>query len=458
MNTKTSIMQLAKAIAEILNNSNYEAYIVGGTVRDLMLFRPPKDLDMATNAKPEAVGEIFRKVGANVIETGIKHGTVTVIMDSQAPVEITTYRVDGKYSDGRHPDSVEYVSSLYDDLARRDFTINAMAINPVTEVIEDPFDGMGDINKAVIHAVGNPQERFNEDGLRALRAARFAGQLGYMVHGETFEAMTTPETKATLALVSRERVRDEILKGLGGKFPTIFVTMLAGSGLLYEILPEVKAMKGLPQPEKYHKHDVLTHSFMAMTKMSDLTEDPFLRLMALLHDIGKNPDTLTFGDDGRPHYYKHDLIGSEIIGKVMSRLKMTSEQIDKAKRLVANHLMFYNDNWTDAQIRRWVNRVGVDLVDAQISLAIADLIAHDKPERILAASAYINLNHRLSIIRNPGMTVRDLAINGHDLMALGYKGRSIGAIQKRLLDAVIEDPSINTREILLDIASLKGRI
>lgn len=457
-------MQSAVAgyISKILEEKGFESFAVGGGVRDHFLGLPPHDVDIATNALPENVKAAFEEQGLRVIETGIKHGTVTVhfhttyyYIEGEIPagtsVEITTYRVDGEYSDGRRPENVRFTGNIEEDLARRDFTMNAIAFNPQQLTYTDPFYGIVDIKKKTIRAVGNAKERFLEDGLRPLRALRFQAQLGFKLDSEIVEAFKDAEVIETIKKVSIERVREEILKGLKTNAPLDFVLALYEHRLLDLYIPELIAGEDIPQPKKFHKFQVLNHSFAVLDKFAQFSKDPVLRLVALLHDVGKPISWNQSTED--PHFYGHEDTGAEAIEVIFRRLKFSNEEIETAKSLVANHMKFYDPQWSDAKVKRWINEVGKERVDAQIALHKADLYGTFVRSRWAELPLYDELLERAKTIiaKAEALTVRDLKLNGFDLMALGFQGQQIAVIKNALLEKVLENPSLNTKEQLKEL-------
>lgn len=457
------LCESARTVAQTLKGAGFECYVVGGTVRDLLLGKQPHDIDFTTDATPTEVLEVFSGIDFKTIPTGLKHGTITIIRDGDA-YEITTYRVDGDYSDGRHPDNVEFSRSIAQDLARRDFTINAIAIDPTTNEMVDLYNGAVDLKDGILRAVGDSVARLTEDGLRAFRAARFSATLGFRLDLNLTLAMSLPEVHKIVEKVSKERIRDEILKALASDRPALFITHLHRSGLLELIIPELKGAAGMLQPRPHHLYDVFTHSVETMNQIARLTSDPFLRLVAFLHDIGK-PATYNL-DPHQPHFYKHDKVGAELAVNILSRLRFTAEQVDLAKNLILNHLDFYDGTWSDTRVKKWINRVAVKRVDPdpahsgkllptetrdvepQILLQVADLRAHGKKDDEAAVASLLAGRVKEVLEKVEALTVRDLAVNGFDLMNLGFKGEGVGKAQRYLLEKVLENPELNTQEEL----------
>ncbi|MBI5535350.1 MAG: HD domain-containing protein [Deltaproteobacteria bacterium] len=432
------------AISEGLGKAGWRSWIVGGCTRDLLLGRPVHDWDVATDARPEDVVKLFRRV----IPTGIKHGTVTVMRGSTG-YEVTTLRGEGAYSDGRHPDAVTFVDDLKEDLARRDFTVNAIALDPKSGELSDPFDGEGDLRARVLRAVGEPERRFSEDGLRLMRAARFCATLGFEIEPGTLAAMAS--SVQTLAKVSDERVRDELLKTFLAPKPSRGLEAMRRTGILEVVLPELVAMVGCEQ-NKWHAYDVWTHTVQVVDACP---ADPVLRMAALLHDVGK-PSVRAMSDKTNDYtFYGHEVVGGRMADKICQRLRLSNEQRDRVVLLVRQHLVVYDDDWTDAAVRRWITRIGAEAVEPVLAIARADALGKgvDAAEQLAILG---RLQARVEALAAQGMalSVRDLALDGNDLMReFGLPpGRRIGDTLKQLLEAVIEEPEANTRERLLELA------
>ena len=417
----------------------FEAYAVGGCVRDSVLGREPEDWDITTSAKPEQVKQIFHRT----VDTGIEHGTVTVLIDKEA-YEVTTYRVDGEYEDHRHPKEVTFTASLEEDLKRRDFTINAMAYNPQTGLV-DIFEGIDDLNKKIIRCVGNPRERFDEDALRILRAIRFSAQLGFEIDNMTKEAMT--EKAETLRDVSAERIRVELLKLLVSKHPEK-IREAQRLGLTKVVLPEYDTIVGVEQHTPNHIYDVEEHTIRAL---QNVEADPILRLTMLLHDFGK--PIVKKQDDGRDIFYKHPEVSAAICKEILKRLKFDNYTLDRVCRLVKWHGLKYLPN--DRSVRRALNRVGQDIFDAFIKVQRADISAKNPkvvPEKLVLLKEKEAIYHRV-MERGDCFEVKMLAVNGRDLIQSGIKpGPLLGAVLEQLVEWVIDDPERNRKELLLEKA------
>jgi len=325
--------RLPKALLEVvrqLQSGGHSAYVVGGCLRDLLLEREVGDWDLATNAKPPQVMEIFPRT----FPTGIAHGTITVLHRDLA-IEVTTFRTEGAYSDGRRPDSVSFVATIEEDLSRRDFTINAMAYDPTNDEFIDLFGGAGDLRKKIIRTVGNPDERFNEDGLRPLRAIRFAVQLGFEIEGETYSAIK--RAKKRFLSVSTERVRDELSKIIISPKPSLAMEMLREVGYLEEILPELLAGRGVPQNE-FHAYDIYGHGLESCDFAP--ADKPLVRWSALLHDIGK-VETRRKREDGRIIFYMHQEVGAKQAQKALRRLRFSAKDGEYVAHLIRHHMFNY---------------------------------------------------------------------------------------------------------------------
>lgn len=435
-------MDIPSKAAEIIQElaaHGFEAYAVGGCVRDSILGRKPEDWDITTSARPEQVKAIFPRT----VDTGIEHGTVTVLMDREH-FEVTTYRVDGEYEDHRHPKEVTFTASLEEDLKRRDFTINAMAYNPETGLV-DIFNGIEDLKNQVIRCVGDPGERFDEDALRILRAIRFSAQLGFQIDAATQRAMS--ERAKDLKEVSAERIRVELVKLLVSGHPE-YIREACRLGITRVILPEYDRIVGVAQHTPNHIYDVEEHTLLAL---KNIEADPVLRLTMLFHDLGKPIVKKTDGD--RDIFYKHPEVSAEICRKILKRLKFDNHTLEKVYRLVKWHGLKYLPN--DISVRRALNRVGSDIFEDFIKVQRADISAKNpavvpKKMKQLAEKEAI---YRNIIRRGDCFAVRMLAVNGRDLLGAGIpQGPMLGAVLERLVERVIDEPELNDRERLLALA------
>lgn len=435
-------IQLPDKVHNIINTleeAGYEAYAVGGCVRDSILGREPDDWDITTSAKPEETKHLFPRT----VDTGIKHGTVTVLLGGEG-FEVTTYRIDGTYEDGRHPTEVTFTANLKEDLRRRDFTINAMAYNDRSGLV-DLYGGLADMENRVIRCVGDAGERFDEDALRMLRAVRFSAQLGYRIDEVTGEAVRA--LAPNLQKISAERIQAELVKLVTSPHPD-YLRNAYELGITAQILPEFDLCMETPQRHKHHCYDVGEH---ILHSMLGVEADKVLRLGMLFHDIGK-PQTLTIDPDGTTHNKKHPFEGEKITRKVMRRLKFDNDTTDKVTKLVLYH--DYDIAPTEAGVRRAVNRIGEDIFPMIFTVRRADIAAQSDymREEKLAKVAHIEKLYREILARRDAVTVKDLAISGNDLIAEGMPpGRQIGETLSALLERVLDDPSLNTKEILLKL-------
>lgn len=433
-------------ICRHLRQKGKRGWIVGGCVRDLLRGGEAKDWDIATDARPDDVITMFRKV----IPTGLQHGTVTVVRRG-VHYEVTTLRGEGAYSDGRRPDSVAFVDDITADLARRDFTVNAMALDPVDGHLIDPFDGQKDLERKVIRAVGDARERFAEDGLRVLRAARFSATLECTIDPDTERAMGSSRSHETFKRVSAERVRDEWLKAMRAERPSIAFEAMRRTELLGITCPELMESVGCDQ-NKWHAYDVWGH---AMACLDACKPEPILRVAALLHDVAK-PRTRAFSDKTQDYtFYEHERVGAEMVDPILTRLKFSNDERSRVTALVRHHLICYSDDWSDAATRRWLKRVTPELLPDLYELGFADARGKGR-EASDDIRSIERLRERVEAMLAAGaaFSARDLALKGNDLMsALEIApGRVVGEILAHLLERVIDDPALNEREKLLDEA------
>ena len=445
--------------AAIFTQAGKQVYLVGGALRDLLRGNKARDWDLATDARPEEVIALFHKKNhpggrrSFVVPTGIKHGTVVVYFKGMS-MEVTTFRSESAYSDGRRPDSVEFGVSIEADLSRRDFTMNAAAFKLPSGPLEDPFDGRKDIKKRLIRCVGRPQERFSEDGLRPIRALRFASQLNFTVDGELLTAI--PAAIPLTARVAAERIRDEMDKIIASQAPSAALLLMENTGLLKLIIPELAACRGVKQDRiqgfGFHRFDVLDHSLLACDFAARTGAPPEVRLAALYHDIGK-PVTAQTDESGFQTFFRHEKESAALTRQLLTRLRYPNAMIDAVCHLVEVHMFHYEESWTDAAVRRFVRRVGEENLPNLYSLRRADtygLAAKDPPSSFLAP-----LEKRVEETLKQGraLSIKDLAVSGNDLMTLGIPpGKRMGIILSELLETVLDDPAMNTREKLLEIA------
>lgn len=465
------IPERVKYILEQLKENGFEGYAVGGCVRDSILGRAPGDWDITTSAKPEEIKRIFRRT----VDTGIEHGTVTVMIGGEG-FEVTTYRLDGKYEDHRHPKQVEFTPDLREDLKRRDFTINAMAYSPETGVV-DLFDGMGDIERKCIRCVGNPMERFSEDALRMLRGIRFAGQLDFEIEKETEAAIT--KLAETIQNVSMERIRVEINKLLLSNNPEKML-LAEQTGLSRYFLPEFLTMLDTAQNNPNHCYDVGMHSLSAVRHVqevyrqcrkegqnelspygreySDKKVETILVFSALLHDVGK-PVCKTTDKEGVDHFYGHDARGSQMAHDIMRRLRFDNDTIHMVTEIVRYHERRYNGS--RRALRRLISQAGINVMPYLFLIQEADVLAQSDYNREQKLARIAEAREMFLDIRkaHEAVCIKDLAVNGKDLISLGVKpGPEIGRVLRELLDVVIEEPDKNNSKLLLTEAEKRIKI
>lgn len=430
-------------IVRKLEEHGFEAYAVGGCVRDTILNRNPQDWDITTSALPMQVKEIFNRT----IDTGLQHGTVTVMLKGVG-YEVTTYRIDGEYTDSRHPQSVEFTSNLIEDLKRRDFTINAMAFNPGKGLV-DAFDGMGDIERKVIKCVGVAEERFSEDALRILRAVRFSAQLGFEIEEKTQEAIR--KQAYTLVNISKERIQTELEKLILSKNPGKLMNAYS-LGITKWIFPEFDAMMECEQNTKYHMYNVGEHTIKVM---ENVPAEHYIRWAALLHDVGK-PAVKTTDASGADHFKKHAIEGKDIAGRVMKGLKMDNKTIGIVTRLVACHDQIQSLPMTETAVRKSIHRIGNDIYPMYLTLAEADYAGKSRLGQSYGKERleYAKETYQLIIERGDCYCTKLLALAGRDLIAMGIgPGPVIGDVLDYLLEQVLCKPELNNRETLKKLAA-----
>lgn len=428
-----------KYIIDEFYKNNYEAFMVGGCIRDALLCKVPKDYDIATSAKPEITEKLFKKT----IPTGIKHGTVTVLIDNE-PYEVTTYRTEGKYKDNRRPDEVYFVSDIKEDLSRRDFTINAFAYNS-REGLKDFFGGLDDLNNSLIRSVGDANKRFNEDALRMLRAIRFSTQLNFDIEENTLNAIKN--NKDLIKNISSERIRDELCKILVSKNVRKGLNLLEKCGLLQIIIPEIVPSIGFDQKNMHHFEDVFNHTISVIEKCP---EDLTIILAALLHDIGK-PDVFFIDDNGNGRFFGHNTRSEKIARDVLNRLRFDNKTIKAVCILVREHMNVL-DNASNLAIKRLINRVSKENIYSLLALQKADILSLNDPNVALYKVSDMKNKIDNIIDSNTPLTVKDLAIDGGILIKeLNLKpGKIIGETLDYLLQLVLKDSSLNTTAILLE--------
>lgn len=443
LNIPERLRKPLKDFTETFRRGGFDCYLVGGSVRDILLGHDTYDYDFATNALPEQVMKLFRRV----VPTGIKHGTVTVL-HGDMEFEVTTYRSDGKYSDGRRPDSVSFSASLEEDVLRRDFTINGLAYDMKNDRIIDLVGGIDDLGRGIIRTIGNPIDRFSEDGLRTYRACRFSAKLGFEIETATFNSIS--DTLDIASKVSAERIREEIMKLLTADTPSKGFEYMRRSGLLNLALPELDACYGIDQ-NRFHAYDIYYHSLYSCDAAPK--DKPLVRLSALLHDIGK-VSTRKQAEDGEYTFYNHEVIGARLVRKLMKRLKFSNTEMEIVNNLVINHMFHYTDDWSDGAVRRFMRKVGVENIPDLFELREADRIGNGTrtglPEPIK------KLQERIDAVieAENAITVRDLHINGNIIMEkFDLKpGPVIGRILHDLLEIVLDEPEMNRGDILLEKA------
>ena len=433
-----------KEISSVFKSAGKEVYLVGGAVRDLMLERSSADWDLATNARPEEVMKLFNRV----IPTGIKHGTVTVRYKGTS-IEVTTFRTESEYSDGRRPDEIKYAATIEEDLSRRDFTMNAAAVKLPEGNLIDPFSGQSDVRRRLIRCVGNAEERFAEDGLRPMRAVRFAAQLRFNLEEKTLNAIKSSLT--TTAKVAVERIREELDKTIASESPQTGFVLMEVTGLLSLLLPELDRCRGVEQ-KGYHNYDVLDHSLLSCAYAARKGFSQEVRLAALFHDLGKQT-TQKMGKNGSWTFYNHEKESVQLADAIMRRFRYPNATIEKVRRLIAAHMFHYEENWKDSAVRRFIIRTGKDLLPELFNLRMADTAGTSGTDPNPVILLPFKKRIESVIAGSSVLSLKNLAVNGSDLINIGVKpGACIGIILNELLETVIEDPAQNNRETLLEIA------
>ena len=427
-----------RACIDALEDAGFEAWAVGGCVRDACLGRQPNDYDICTNAHPEQTREVFRDWP--MFLAGLKHGTVSVVSGKNV-IEITTFRTEGEYLDSRHPQWVTFVPDVREDLARRDFTVNAMAWSPARGLM-DPFGGREDLRDGILRAVGDPYARFQEDALRILRGVRFAVRYGLAVEERTFAAMVG--LRHLLDALSRERVFAE----LGGILPLVTAEQLVRfAPILTAAIPELIPMVGFDQRSPHHAYDLYTHTARVTAAVSP---DPVLRWAALLHDVGK-VDTFTLDATGRGHFYGHAGVSAEKADDILRRLRAPNALREQVCALIGLHMTRLEEN--ERILKRRISRLGWENVELLLQLQEADMGSKGTgKDEVL--DQFPRIRERLAQIRQQEscFTLKDLKVGGRDMLDLGLRGRDIGAMLERLLDGVLEEQFPNEREVLLEAA------
>jgi len=447
-----SLPKEIKSILDKLSKAGYEGYVVGGCVRDLLMGREPKDWDVTTNARPEEIQKIFPD---NVYENDF--GTVGIKTGSEDPtisiVEITPYRIEGKYTDKRHPDEIKFAKTLEDDLSRRDFTVNSLAMD-VSGKITDLFEGQEDIKNKIIRTVGDPEERFSEDALRLLRAIRFTTVLNFSAKGgpasgweieeKTFKAIKT--NAELLRAISKERIRDEFVKIIESDNAYEGILLLEEAGLLQYIVPELREGIGVGQ-NLHHIYTVWEHNTRALKYTADKKYSLAVRLGALFHDVGK-PKTKR-GEGKYSTFYGHDVVGADITEKIMDRLKFPKDLSEKVTKLVRYHLFYYNvDEVTESSVRRLVVNVGPENMEDLIKIREADRIGSGTPKAVPYKLRH--LKYIIDKVSHDPISAKMLKVNGEDVMKelKSGPGPKVGLILNSLLTEVLDDPTKNKKDHL----------
>ncbi|MEZ3479691.1 MAG: HD domain-containing protein [Lachnospiraceae bacterium] len=438
--TQIQLPEKVKYIISQLEQAGFEAYAVGGCVRDCLLGRNPNDWDVTTSAKPLEVKAVF----GHTIDTGIQHGTVTVMLEREG-FEVTTYRIDGEYEDSRHPREVIFTANLIEDLKRRDFTINAFAYNDKSGIV-DAFHGMKDLSDGVIRCVGEASERFDEDALRILRAVRFSAQLGFMVAEETKAAIKI--LAPNLRHISAERIQAELVKLLMSDHPDALRDAYE-LGITKAVLPELDAAFATAQQNPHHQYTVGEH---LMQSLLHIQADKSLRLAALLHDIGKPKVRMTDGE-GIDHFHGHVEVSEQMAAGILRRLKFDNDTITKVQKYIRYH--DYKPEPNARAVRRAVNKIGAEYFEQVMALWRADTLAQSSYER-QQKLAHIDAVEQLYteiMESNQCISLKTLEITGNDLIALGVpKGKQIGVLLNQLLEEVLQEPGHNTHEYLMQKA------
>mgnify|MGYP001579730910 CR=1 FL=1 len=447
-----------KDILDKFSGAGFQIYIIGGAVRDLLMGRPVRDWDFTTDAKPEQILKLFpngfydNKFGTvGVPMKNTSDGGHKVVSSEVNVYEITTMRKEGDYKDHRHPTEVGWTNKIEEDLARRDFTINAIALSVIPEKVGiqfvDPYNGQDDIKTKIIRAVGNPNKRFKEDALRLMRAIRIAAELEFDIENNTFKAVQ--KNAQLIKEVSSERVRDELFKLLASMNPYIGIVKLRESGILQIILPELERCFGVVQEGPKHDriYDIGEHSLLTLKHTT--SNAPLVRLAALLHDVGK-PDTVITSLDGNVTFYNHDIVGGKIALKIAKRFNLSKIQTDKLFRLVRWHLFTVDENQTDSAIRRFIKNVGIENIDDIMALRVGDRLGGGTVKAV--SWRMEKFQERIHQVLQKPFSISDLKVNGKDVMKiLKIKpGPKVGQILQKLFEEVLEDSSRNSKEYLLE--------
>ncbi|HPO49046.1 MAG TPA: CCA tRNA nucleotidyltransferase [Spirochaetota bacterium] len=439
--TNMKIPDALKEFAKIFKKNNYQLFLVGGALRDNLLGSPGSDYDFATNATPEEIMKIFPKT----IPVGIEHGTILVLYESYQ-FEVTTFRADGKYSDYRRPDGVNFVRSIDEDLKRRDFTINAFAYDINKKKLIDKFNGKKDLKKKIIKAIGNPDERFNEDALRMVRAVRFASKLDFSIESETLASIE--KNAALVENISKERIRDELIKIMKTEKPSIALEYMRKTGLMRYIIPELLYGFEVNQ-NRFHKYDVYYHNLFSCDAAP--SDNYIVRIAALFHDISK-PQTKKEQDDNENSFYNHEIIGARVARTILKRLKFSNEETRKISHLIKYHMFYYTEEWTDGAVRRFLKNVGVENLPDLFALRDADRIGNGTKTGV--PKTFIDFQDRIKRILeiDGALKVGDLKIDGNVVMKeINIKpSKLVGEILNHLLELVLDNPELNVAEKLIE--------
>ncbi len=430
----------SKKLIHLIGSAGYEAYAVGGCVRDFLMQRPCDDIDITTSAKPDELEKILSDNNIKYIETGIKHGTVTAVMEDGSVFEVTTYRTEGAYSDSRHPEDVTFVSDINDDLARRDFTINAIAYND-SKGFADPYGGRADIDMKIIRAVGDADTRFKEDALRIMRAVRFASVLGFDIEEKTKKALFN--NKELLKNISNERIYTELSKLLMGE--NVYNILVEYKDIIAVAVAELEPIFNVEQNTKWHIYDVWHHTAKSVEQAP---KDLALRYTMLLHDIGK-AYTKTTDENGTDHFKGHQKISGEYALTALKRLKAPNEITNRVMAVVPIHDMHIGTE--EKNIKKWLSRLGENTLRDLIAVKRSDKLAQN-PEMIAEELKRLDITEeKLNAVIAAGepFEVKNLAVNGNDVMALGYKGREIGIVLNMVLEKVIDGELQNNKETII---------
>lgn len=452
---KIKIPEKITEFGQVFNQNDFKIYLVGGGVRDSIMKKKPYDWDAATNAHPEEVQKLFKRT----IPTGIQHGTVTVVFKG-LHIEVTTFRGEGNYTDGRHPDRIFFADNIEDDLSRRDFTINAIAAEIPTGKLTDPFHGIRDIKEKIIRTVGNPNERFREDGLRLLRCIRFATTLNFKIDDSTMNSLYTE--KNMVKKVASERIRDEFTKILMAEKPSVGLRLMETTGILELIIPELTKCRNVTQ-KGMHRFDVLDHLYYSVDGVS--SRSLTVRLAALFHDVGK-PDAKKTDEFQNATFYNHEKISAKITENILNRLHFPKVLIKDVCFLIEKHMFHYESRWKDSAVRRFLSGIKEETRENNENPRTLEMILEDLFELRLGdsyglAGLYPNTDLtgefrkriRKEMEREQALGIKDLAVSGRDLQENGIPpGKHMGIILKELLDTVLEDPGMNTKEKLLNLS------